>query len=208
MLKLIVSNTEALSQVPPTPQRITTHTSCCANFTAEVMAKSPSSYVITARDSFNCLASEFTLEIEDREEEGELGHVVVCNFSPIVDDQLRDWTTLDETLIDIIVAEFQMKVLESLLLFCSAKNVANLVIQIDDADGDALGIYLRLAAYKDKIPKYYRKLIQLTIPINQKTFDKWDFWMAKVNQDFRYALWTSQRNSDVITYFKSHITIE
>lgn len=206
MLKLVVSNaTEVNVKAFPQPQRIATDTNYCANFTAEVLVKNPHLYVMTARDPFNYLTSEFTLEIEDCEDEGELGRHVVCNFSSIADDQLYDWTNLDGDFIDIIVVEFQMKILEAFLLFCESHNVPNLVIKIDEADSNALGIYLRLATHKDKTPE---GLIQLTFPVNSQTFDKWKCWMDKASQAFRYALWRKQRNSpDLIPYFKSHVII-
>jgi hypothetical protein len=79
--------------------------------------------------------------------------VVLCHFPNILTEQLNEFIEEDETLHGMIMVQFQMKILEQLLLFSSDHEALSLFIHTENtSEGHALGIYRKSAIYEDKIP--------------------------------------------------------
>lgn len=199
-LKLVVSNPipvqESLSPSQPISSNL--------GFTAAVQNKGPHLYEMKVQDLSHYLRCDLTLETEESRNETEL-ETVICHFPDISDEELNDFVWEDETLLGITLIQFQMKILEQLLLFCAAHNAKNLIIRLDEVQNKKLEIYREIVAYEDNIPAKEGKFIEMTIPTNPKTFDNWVAFMNKVNIEFRQTLWQDQcKNPAIRQYLKSH----
>lgn len=201
-LKLVVSNSSPIQKKNPS-QTLDPNT----GFIAEVRKRSHCHYVLVARDPFHYLDCEIVLEIHDNEDEEELEpRAVVCHFPNILAEELNEFVEEDETLYGMILIQFQMKLLEQILLFCRDHDALNLLIYVDDtSEGHAFGVYRSLVIYEDKVPTTTGTKTQMVIPTTQKTFDKWIDFMEQLNQNFRQTLWEDQRtNPSIRAYLKSN----
>lgn len=199
-LKLVVSNPSPVKKkkLVPTldPNR---------GFVTEIEEKGQARYIMAACDPFHRLDCEIILEICDDEDvleiyDGEANpRTVICHFPPIVDEELNEFIDGDETLCGMIMVQFQMKVLEQLLLFCSNQDASTLLVWVDDTcEGHALEAYQNLATYEDKIPAITGTKTQLVIPTTLETFDNLMDLIDDVHKNFRQMLWEDQSNNPVI----------
>jgi hypothetical protein len=204
-LKLVVSNSTLIQKKPLYHLRDPN-----AGFTADVRKRGEFHFVLVASDPFHALDCEIPLEIRDDEELLDTyeskARVVVCHFPNILTEQLNEFIEEDEALHGMIMVQFQMKILEQLLLFSSDHEASSLFIHTDNtAEGHALGIYRKSAAYEDKIPTLTGTKTQLVIPITLETFDKLIDLSEHVYQDFRQILWENQASNPAIReYLKSN----
>jgi hypothetical protein len=144
---------------------------------------------------------EDILEIYDYDEDEEQmePRVVVCHFPNILAEELNEFVEGDETLYAMIMVQFQMKLLEQLLLFCSEHDASTLFVYTDNSpEGHALEIYRSAAIYEDKIPTITGTKTQLVIPASLENFDKFLDLTDQVNQDFRQMLWEDQSTNPAI----------
>ena len=201
-LKLVVSNPPPVENKNPS-QTINSNT----GFTAEIQEKDHPYYTLVARDPFHRLGCEIVLEIHDHEseEEWEPGSVL-CHFPNIPGKELNEFVEEDDTLYGMIMVQFQLKLLEQLLLFASNQHALNLLVQVDSgAEGHALEVYRSLVTHEDKIPTKTGKKIQMLIPATAESFDKLIDLIDHINRDFRQMLWEDQRNNPAIRdYLKSN----
>lgn len=175
-------------------------------FTAQIRKKGDALYALIARDPSHCLECRFDLEFHEDVEDLE-PMSVVCRFPDMPAEELFEIVGQDETLYGMLLIQFQMKVLEKLLLFCSEHCALNLVIYatLTPEEGHALGIYSNLAIYEDLVPAERGKEAQLVIPTTTKTFDRLIDLMDRLNLQFRQTLWQEQRFSAAIrAYLKSN----
>ncbi len=193
-LKLVVSNPPVENKNPS--QIINSNT----GFTAEIQEKDHPYYTLVARDPFHRLGCEIVLEIHDGEEEEELEpRSLVCHFPNILGEELNEFVEGDETLYGMIMVQFQLKLLEQLLLFASNQHALYLLVQVDSGtEGHALEVYRSLVTHEDKIPTKTGKKIQMLIPATVESFDKLIDLIDHINRDFRQMLWEDQRNNPVI----------
>lgn len=201
MLKLIVSNAEpsskALSQPIISPNR-------CAPFTSEVWLKGPCLYLMMVQDPSHYLSCELVLEVEESQQECG-GGTVICHFPNIEVEQLRNFICEDETLYGIIMIQFQMKVLEQLLLFCATHYASKLIIYADNAQADEFEIYRDFLSYEGQILTQNGEQTEMIIPADPQTFDNWIDFMNDVTLKFRQTLWQDQRtNLTIKHYLKIH----
>lgn len=172
-----------------------------AKFTAEIQEEGHPRYTITAYDPFHCLECEVNLEIHSNEEGEELDDgTVICHFSDIATEALDELIEEDEPLHGMILIQFQLKVLEQILLFCGDHaDALNVLLEAEDRpEGHILAVYEELATHKDKIPTATGKKIQLIIPATLETFDKLIDLINNINQDFRQMLWEDKGYSPAI----------
>lgn len=201
-LRLVVSN-PAPVQEKNLPQTVNSNT----GFTADIHKEEHSSYTLITRDSFHRLKCKIALEIHDREDEEEREpRTVACHFPHIAGEELNELVEDDETLYGMIMIQFQLKILEQILLFASGQNTLTLVISVDhESERHALEVYRSLVIHEDKIPTLTGIQTQMVIPTNPKTFDKLIDLMDHINQDFRQMLWEDQRDNPAIReYLKSN----
>lgn len=200
-LELVVSNSTPIQKKPLSQTRDPN-----AGFTAEIQERGHSRYVLVACDPFHRLTCEIALEIYDEDEEELEARAVVCHFPNILGEELNEFVDEDETLYGMILVQFQMKLLEQLLLFCSDHDASTLFVYTDNAsEGDALEIYRKAAIYEDKIPTITGTKTQLVIPTTLENFDQLIDLTDHVNQDFRQTLWEDQSSNPAIReYLKSN----
>jgi len=199
-LKLVVSN-------PPCVRKTKLFSTLDPNmgFMAKIEEKGQDRYTMMAYDPFHRLDCEILLEICDDEDvlevyDEEVGpRTVICHFPPIIDKELNEFVEGDETLCGMIMVQFQMKILEQLLLFCSNHDASTLLVWVDHtAEGHALEVYQNSAVYEDKIPTITGTKTQLVIPATLETFDNLMDYTDDIHQDFRKILWEDQSNNPAI----------
>jgi len=193
-LKLVISNP------PPVGKKKRSQTfDPNAGFTVETQERGHSQYIFVAHDSFHGLECEIPLEICDDQDEEQESKFVLCHFPSIADEELNEFIDRDETLCGMIMVQFQMKVLEQLLLFCSNYDASTLLVEVNHtSERHDLEIYQNLAIYEDKVPTITGMKTQLIIPTTLETFDNLMDLMDDINQDFRKMLWKDQSNNPAI----------
>lgn len=173
-------------------------------FRFQVYPKGPYLYTMAVEDCRHQLSCELVLEV--KEWAGETGtQEVVCHFPAIEDEAFSDAVEDDDTLYATFMIEFQMKILEQLLVFCATHDAVNLVIFADDLQAEALGIYQDFLAYKDQTLTAQGEKTEMIIPADYQTYDAWIDYMEKMNLEFHQALWREQRSNPAIRrYLKAH----
>ena len=133
----------------------------------------------------------------DGDDEGK----VICRFPLINDDSLSDLVMKDETLFGLILVQFQMKVMEQLLLFCSDQCASQLTIYMNDEQAEKFGIYEDFLTHQKQIRTPLRKQTEMVMPTDQEAFDAWVNFMDKTSRNFRQTLWKDQRENPVIRFY-------
>jgi len=202
-LRLVVSNPSPL----PAPVKLSPsigNSDATAPFTAKVRLRGPWLYEMAVRDTSHYLKCNLTLEVEEAQNEIELGRVV-CHFPAILDKQLSAFVEEDETLHGMIMIQFQMKIMEQLLLFCGDYSVSHLVIYTDDEHAEELGIFQDFLIHQDQTLTPQGEKTEMIISTDSETFDEWIDFMEEVNLKFGQELWREQRHNPVIReYLKLH----
>lgn len=192
-LKLVVSNPEPLqetllSQKPNFNVR--------ASFTAEVRVKGPYLYEMMLRDPSCYLACNLCLEVEESNRECE-SRAVICYFPTLSDRELNNFIEEDDILHGALIAQFKMKILEQLFLFCATHHASTLIIFADDTQADDLSIYQDFLAYDQKLTSQGKKT-EMVILTNQETFEAWVDFMQKATVNFHQTLWREQGTNPAI----------
>jgi hypothetical protein len=186
------------------------------SFLVHTQEFSPNLHVFRAKDYTHQLLCEMTLEVKEifvsLEEEGEGGGylvpVVACSFPPISLQKLNEKTSFDGYLQELLMGQFQLKVLEQLLLFCEQKDAANLMLTLNDpvneADLDYLKFYRRFLVSEEQVTTPRGEETQIMIPTDVDTYDQVIDFMDKIDREFRCALWRGQSiNPAFREYLKS-----
>jgi hypothetical protein len=130
-----------------------------------------------------------------------------CHFPSICDEQLKEFVGEDDTLYWAFMIQFQMHVLEQLLLFSCGCDVSQLIIYTDDMQAGEAGVCRELLIAligTDQIFTKNSEQTKFVISSNSKTLDVWTKLMQKTNIKLGQALWRKQRSSPVIRrYLKS-----
>ncbi len=200
ILQLVVSNSSSQSlQVIPSVRNSNTTSA----FTAKVRLMGPWLYEMKIQDPTYHLRCDLTLEVEEAHSEYEPGKVI-CHFPVISDTKLRSFVEEDETLQGMLMIQFQMKILEQLLLFCGEYSVSELIIYTDDAQAEELGIYQDFLTHQDQTLTSKGEKTEMVIPTDSDTFDEWIDFMDEVNLKIGQELWREQRfNPTIRAYLKS-----
>ncbi|MGV8947665.1 MAG: hypothetical protein ACOH1N_14655 [Lutibacter sp.] len=205
-LKLVVSNPEPL-QVTSLSQEIETNRNIFSSFTTNVRVKGPCLYEMALQDLSHYLACDLILDVEENNEEYE-GKTVFCHFPTLSDEGLNNFVAEDQSLCDIIMVQFQMKILEQLLLFCATHNASSLVIFADDVQADDLGVYQDFLTYEDQTFTSKGEKTEMVIPADRETFDAWIDFMDQTNGKFKQSLWRDQKTNPIIRqYLKMHCVV-
>jgi hypothetical protein len=201
-LRLVVSN-HAHAQEPLPAQGINFD----QLFTAEVHRRSASTYALVVCDYFHNLDCELILEV-DRNHEIQDDAELICYFPYIQYEELITAVWEDNVLPDMIQIQFQMNILKQLLLFCIDQNAKNLIIHVHEEHNRGVEMYLNLAVYKNKIPTIKGNILQMTIPITPRIFDRCIEFMDEANQTFRRKIWENYQGNPVIRqYIKSNSSL-
>jgi hypothetical protein len=165
---------------------------------------SPNLHIFMAKDYTHELLCEMTLEVkeillplsEDKEGEGHLATVVACSFPPISLEKLNEKIGFDGYLQELAMGQFQLKILEQLLLFCKQEDAVNLILtvndMVNDADLDYLKFYRRFLISEAQVVTTRGEQTQIVIPADLATYDKVVDFMGKIDREFQCALWRGQ----------------
>ncbi|MDF3034119.1 MAG: hypothetical protein K0R76_1073 [Alphaproteobacteria bacterium] len=200
-LKLIVSNPLPVQEnlLPSGPTPISK-----VKFTAESRRIGPHLYEMRVQDPSHYLSCDVILEVEEKGNEGER-RAVICHFPIIADESLNEFIKGDETLHSIIIIQFQMKVLEQLLMFCANHHAIQLFIYRDDTHGAGFEIYHHFLMHYDEAFIENEEQWAMVISSNQQTADALTDFMKGINLKFCQALWRAQRfNPTIRHYLQSH----
>lgn len=200
-LKLVVSNPAPLQKI--SPSEAVEPNKCAPFFTVDVRVKGPCLYDMAIHDPAHYLKCNLILEVEESNEDYE-GGTVICHFPNLFDEELNDFVEEDETLYGALMVQFQIKILEQLLLFCATHYASTLVIFADVAQADTLGVYQDFLTYKDQRPINKGEKTEMVIPADRKTFEAWVDFMREITTNFYQILWHDQGSNPVIRrYLKS-----
>ena len=202
-LKLVVSNPVPVEEKPFFPFLLTRPMEgFSAKVTTVCVKNSPLIlYEMIAKDPSHYLECNLALEVEEGLEEDEEGKVI-CHFSPIDEGLLNQLVLQDETLYSFILIQFQMKVMEQLLLFCSDQCASQLTIYMDDDQVGKFGIYESFLTRQDKIVTIDGdEKTEMVMPADQETFDVWVDFMDQTRQNFQQILWKDKKINSVIPFY-------
>ncbi len=201
-LKLVASNPTPVEETPFPPFLLARPTE---GFSAEVshvpVKNTPLTlFEMTIKDPSHYLACTLALELEEGLEEDEEGKVI-CHFPPIQDEPLNKLVMEDETLFGLILVQFQMRVMEQLLLFCSEQCASELTLYMDHDQAEKFGIYESFRTHQGKALTFNGEQTEMVMPADPETFDAWVDFMDKTSRDFRQTLWKDQKENPVIRFY-------
>lgn len=169
-------------------------------FGMKIERKSESMYRFLAREPINSIGGRLSLEICGEIDKDDFENtLLICHFPDMLCGELYEDIDKNKTLYEIIMIQFQIKILEHLMTFGRENEISNLLIYVDNTGGEhPLKIYSHIAIYENKKPFIDSTKTELFIPINQETVDKWLSFTAKVKQDFLYTLWSKKNNDTLV----------
>lgn len=203
LLRLVVSNP------PSSPDQLKSssnirNSNVTTSFSAKVRVKGPWFYEMIIRDPSYYLKCDLILEVAAAQNVFEPGKVT-CHFPTIQDSDLKAFVEEDEILYGMFMIQFQMKIMEQLLLFCGHYNISQLVIYADDEQAEDLGIYQDFLIHQDQTLTSEGEKTEMVIPTDPETFDDWVNFMEEANVKFVQELWREQRSNPVVqAYLRKH----
>jgi hypothetical protein len=183
------------------------------SFMFHFQAFSPDLYAFRGEDGGHELLCEMTLELketfvsfeEEEEGEGYLAPVVTCHFPSISVQKFNAKVGFDAYLQGVVMFQFQLKILEQLLLFCEEKDAATLALTINDTNLDYLDIYSRFIVSARKVATARGEQTEIVIPADVETYDEVVDFMDEVEKKFRKTLWREQTSNLVFReYLKGY----
>jgi len=225
MLKLIIDNTR-FPNGNALPQRLEPKLSPLSDsFLVHIQELSPNLHIFIAKDFTHELLCEMTLEVKEvfvsLEEKGESGGylapVVACSIPPISLEKLNEKTGFDSYLQELLMGQFQLKILEQLLLFGDRQDAVTLTLTLtltlhDTVNGaglDYLKFYRRFLVSEEQVTTPRGKETQIVIPTEVDTYDNVIDFMDKIDREFRCALWRGQSiNPAFREYLKSNACLQ
>ena len=197
-LRLVVSNNDTPVRENLTYKIINQH----AGFTAEVKKDGKEGhYLMLARDPSHYLECDLVLKIPKNNDD----KVVACQFPTILDDQLNAAIWGDELLHSSIMTQFQMRIVEQLLLFCVTHHLKYLVLYCTPQN-PWLAIDEHFVRGAEMVRTKDGQRLKLLISASQKILKKWIKCMGELNEMIGKDLWKYQDSNSVIrSYLKSQV---
>lgn len=170
-------------------------------------------YIVRFQDTFHELSCEFALELKESfvpsegETEGSfIQPVLVGNFPSIDIQRFQQKILWDEYLQGMILIQFQLKILEKLLLFCENKQASYLLLTFNEANKDYLEIYQCFIISEEEILSTDGEQTEITIPSDVSAYDNLIDLIEEVDHKFRKTLWREQRVNPIYRhYLKSQV---
>lgn len=171
---------------------------------------SPGIYIARFQDTFHELSCKVALELKESfipsggQERGYFELILAADF-PSIDIQLLQQKALwDEYLYGTLLIQFQLKVLEQLLLFCEDRDATHIFLSFNEANHDYIEIYQRFIISEEEIPSNHREKIEIIIPTDVSIYDELIDFMEEIDHSFRHTLWREKGvNSIYRQYLKS-----
>jgi len=167
------------------------------------MIKGVQVYHMVARDPSHYLGCTLKLEIIENPDDYGIG--VICHFPKIPDKKFNKFISYDETLYAILMIQFQMSLMEELLLFCGDHHASGLVMYVNDDQAKLLGAYDCLLLHHDQVLlEGLGERTAMVISVDCEAFDKWVEFMEHTSHCLHQALWAEQKNNPIVrAYIKS-----
>jgi len=217
MLKLVINNSALISKGALSKQSeeidYGLEASPIGTLLFDCMNIASSLYIFRARDLDHNLTCEMSLELtdgfafsrDDISEEKYLVPSMTCNFPSIDVSRFNEKVCWDEYLQGTIMVQFQLKILEQLLLFCEEKDVAQLFLTTNNVNYDDLEIYRHFAVTEEQVIAAGEDQTKIVIPTDLESYDEVIEFMDKVDEDFRQTLWRNQKaNPTFREYLMNH----
>lgn len=194
-LTLVVSNPDPVQENTPEPASSNT------GFMVEVRNIDPRTYEMEVQDSFHDLEGSLLLDIKKQRKKT----AVVCHFPDIFDDSNK-FLAEDETLYGTIMVQFQLKVLEQLLLFCGDHDASQLIISMDDASAEGFEVYHHFLAQQNHNLTTDGEQTKMVISVNAEALNGLRNFMKENTLQFEQGLWREQgSNLAIRNYLKSQV---
>ncbi len=183
------------------------------SFLVHIQEFSQNLHVFTAKDYAHELLCQMVLEVKEillpmneREEKStNLAPVVACNFPSINLEKLNEKKIFGTHIQGMLMCQFQLKVLEQLLLFCDKQGATNLILMIKDKNLAYLKTYSRFTISEKQVITPKGQYMQIVIPKNAGIYNKVLGSMEQLDKQFRYTLWRRQRYNPAIRgYLRSN----
>lgn len=174
-------------------------------------------YTANFYDMLHALNCEIILEkrsrfahIDDHYEEGKsIETFLVCNFPQIDTQRLGSLICCDEYLQAMLIIQFQLNILEQMLLFCEEQGATYLTLNFNDSSLDYLEIYQNFIISQEEIITSQGEQTEIVIPSDVCTYDDLLDFMDNVKHEFLQTLWRDQKvNGAYRTYLKSQTRLE
>lgn len=128
--------------------------------------------------------------------------VAFCNFPNIDIRRLTEKVYGDDYLQGAIMVQFQLKILEQLLLFCKEKDADHLVLTINNTDYDDLEIYRHFATSEEQVVTEEGEQTEIAIATDVENYDEVIDFMDEFSSDFQKTLW---RNQTINPIFRKYL---
>lgn len=198
MLKLIVSHPDPEIEAQSAPKEMPIVISQ-EPFSTKIYSKGPSLYLLMAQDPSHRLESELLLEVIQNAPDVDQT-VVICHYPVFSTDHLNTFIEGDSTLFSIITIQYQMKIMEQILLFSRKHAASNLILYSDEPSSEIFGLFRDFfSTLEDNDPH------EIVIPIDHTIQNKWSDYMSQVSLKFGQTLWQGQRwNRAIKNYLATH----
>jgi len=204
MLKLVINNTQPQSKQPflQSGEGVGAKNSFFVNF----RPLSQSLYAVSAYDLGHGLACEMNIEIKESyvysQENGEdcnyLVPMALCNFPSIDTQRLNEKVCWDEYLQGSLMIQFQLKILEQILLFCEGKEATHLTLTLNAHNDDYLEVYRPFALSKEHITTTKDDQIEILMSTDTQTYDNVVDSIEEFDSDFQKTLWRHQKTNPIM----------
>jgi hypothetical protein len=116
-----------------------------------------------------------------------------CNFPNIDAGRLAEKVGWDEYLQGAIMIQFQLKILEQLMLCCDEKDATHIVLTINRDNYDKLEIYRHFAISEEQVSTEAGEQTEIIISTDIETYDEVVDFMDAFDSDFQKTLWRNQK---------------
>jgi len=197
-LTLVVSN-----PAPAQEDACEEEDSSTEGFSIEIHDEGDQVYYMVAKDPSHRLGCVLKLEVIENLDDYGIG--VVCHFPKISDKAFIKFVSWDDTLYVVLMLQFQMNLMEELLMFCGDHHASGLVVYVDDDQAKLLAIYESLIVHQDQVLlKDLGEKTVLVISSGCEAFDKWIDFMEDTTHGLHQTLWAEQRLNPVVrAYLKA-----
>lgn len=194
MLKRVVHNIRSFCR-DILPQELDINTTPPASlpprsFLADFQEFSPNLYVVRATEIYHELTLEMILELKERfvyskgeaEEEVYLAPIIACTLPRIDVQKFNEKACQDACFQEILMIQFQLKVLEQLFLFCEEKAAVNLILTMSDSNLDYLEMYRDFFISEEQVITARGEHTEVVIPTDMETYNKVIDFMDQVDK--------------------------
>jgi hypothetical protein len=166
-------------------------------------------YHVNFQDLFHGLSCSFTIEKKSSfpqteelaEDSNFLESIISCDY-PVIDvERLLKKVLGEEYLYCMILIQFQLKILEQLILFAEGHNASNFVLNFNEANLDYIEIYEQFLISQEEILTARGEQTEITIPMDISLYDELIDHMDKVDREFQRTLWCKQKNNPILRHY-------